>query len=413
MNLNDKIYLHSVTTHTPELVTFWNDVRTICGDGGNFYLDLSKRLHTSRYVSRSDSVWTTPWPHARMPGFEMPAYDTSFSKTFAEIVDEQALSIKPLIAQGEKFALFYSGGIDSTVVIFSLIKNLTAEELKSIAICGSVDSILENPDVWRNHIYGKFTILDSATHWMDDVIKLGYRPITAEPADLLMGTVNSITMHHNYDGYISHLSPSVRQNLKAIQYKASSEDTHYSLYKDIIIRYLAYDTSPEGLKFGELYYFKYVKCIETSSVPIHSLFDFFWWINFNLRWLNCLLRTPLYFNDTVPKKECIDKTIAWFANEDFQRWAMVNNNNGQKIGKTIASYKYIAREYIRDFDKNQWYFYFKSKIESLGNMRTQLRSKDLDTTLGLDTNYNMLPLSDHTVREYFKYHMTDYKLDWA
>jgi len=46
-------------------------------------------------------------------------------------------------------------------------------------------------------------------------------------------------------------------------------------------------------------------------------------------------------------------------------------------------------------------------------MRTQLRSKDLDTTLGLDTNYNMLPLSDPTVREYFKYHMTDYKLDWV
>ena len=92
---------------------------------------------------------------------------------------------------------------------------------------------------------------------------------------------------------------------------------------------------------------------------IHSLHDFFWWLIFNIKYLNCAVRGSLYFNDRVEWKTAMDRIVNWFGHNDYQLWSMVNNNNGQKIKKTQASYKWAAREYIYDLDKNDWYKFFK------------------------------------------------------
>jgi len=411
MNVDDKLYFSNIEISTNKQKDFWNDVRNQSSDGGKFYIDISKRIVPNTSVSRCSGQWSTPWNQSIIPGMEAPEYNPSFNKLYSDITDARALEIKELINQGQKFALFYSGGIDSTLVLFALIKNLTEEELKSLAICASVDSIIENPNTWEKYISGKFKIIDSKKNWLSDVILAGYRPITSEPADQIMGNLMAITMYHNYEGLIRHLSPSVKYNLQKIKNKISSEDTHYSAYKDLISRHLAYDTSVEGLKFGRILYEKYNKCIQTSPWPTHSLHDFFWSTYFNLKYTNCVIRGALYYNTGVPKKECLDAIIPWFHTTDYQQWSMVNNNNGQKIRNTLASYKYASRKYIHDFDKNDWFFYFKTKLESLTNI-LRYDVSDMGTNVGVDTNFQMLSFEDKSIKDYFIHHLLNYKIDW-
>ena len=129
------------------------------------------------------------------------------------------LEIKSLIHQGHKFALMYSGGIDSTLALCALIKNLNKEELSNIVICASKHSIVENPYLWKKFIWGNFKIIDSMTIKYDDLIEQGYRPITADEGDCIFGTVFGLAFYQHYDFYASMVSPESRAKLMLIKDK--------------------------------------------------------------------------------------------------------------------------------------------------------------------------------------------------
>ena len=78
-----------------------------------------------------------------------------------------------------------------------------------------------------------------------------------------------------------------------------------------------------------------------------------------------------------------------------------------------------ARQYIYDLDKNDWYFYFKIKLESLG--LSIIHDQDVSNTplnmrpnarFGIDTDYNLLYIDDPTVQDYIKHHLINYQKDW-
>lgn len=417
MNLDDTIYFSNIRLDYRKQSKFWNRIRSECGAGGQFYIDIAKKVLQNRFVPRNGE-WSMPWKQELIPGFEMPAYDPNFSKSFEQVTDERANQIKAKIHNGEKFAVMYSGGMDSTLVLTSLLKNLNKEELESVAVCASIHSIIENPDYWNKHIHGKLKLMDSMHHTYDDYIGMGYRPITADEGDCIFGTSIGLQLYHNYDYYVSELSPTVQENLLKLRHKISSGDVHYSVFKDIIARHLAYNTTPEGLEFGRLLYEKYNHNIQTASVPVHSLHDFFWWLIFDVKYLNCSVRGAIYFNHTLPIRQCIDSIENWFNGGEYQNWSMANNNNGNKIKNTLASYKFVQRQYIYEFDKNDWYFNFKTKLESLSNllvkgkMKTQEKEVPGKFTVGIDKNYLPLHTHDKTVRNYFTHNLSNYKIDW-
>jgi hypothetical protein len=415
--LDDPIYFYNIRLDQTPQQDFWAETREECDTGGKFYIDIAKRLTQNRFVTRNGE-WSLPWKQPLIPGFEMPPYDPNFSKSYEQVTDERALQMRQRIHNGEKLVVMYSGGMDSTLVLASLIKNLNEEELKSVVVCASIHSIAENPVFWEKFIHNKLKVIDSYTCFYDDLIHDGYRPITADEGDCIFGTSIGLQLYHNYDYYIQDLSPEVRQNLLGIKDKISSADAHYSLYKDLIIKHLSYDSTPEGREFGRLLYHKYVHNANTGTVPIHSLHDFFWWLIFNVKYLNCSVRGAIYFNYTIPVRECIDSMENWYNGGEYQQWSMANNNNGQKIGSTLATYKYAQRKYIYDLDKNDWYFHFKTKLESLGNLNSKRKPREVRKDvrgrylLGLDSNYQLLNRKNLSVRRYFKYHLQRYEIDW-
>lgn len=412
LHFDDSLYFSSVIFNRYQ-DQFWNNLYSEAAHSGKFFIDIARRVNPCRFVSRNGE-WSLPWNQEIPPGFEMPDYDREFALSFSDVTDRRALMIKSLIVeQGQKFAVMYSGGIDSTLICCALIKNLTAEELENIVICTSSHAVVENPNFFLSFIKDKFLIIDSNANKYDDLIEMSYRPITADEGDCIFGTVLGLSLYNNYDYLISGLSGDSRRDLVAIKNRFADDNVHYSRYKDVIIKHFSVDTDP---KFGEKFYEKFERNIKTATVPVHSLHDYFWWMIFNIKYLNCALRGAIYFNDRIPCKQAVDNWIInWFNDRDYQLWSMANNNNGEKIGLTASTYKTAARRYIYALDKNPWYFNFKTKLESLGG--SIVVSQKLDhlpigkrpnARFGLDKDYNLLFIDDPAVQRYIMSHILQF-----
>jgi len=413
---NSTLYLSTINYNYYQ-EEFWESIRSQSGTGGKFMLDLSIAYKPQRFVSRNGD-WSMAWPQKIPPGFEMPEYDPHFSKTFNEVSDLRAKEISELIrSKNQKFAVMYSGGIDSTVIMAALIKNLTSEELKNVTVCANAHSMIENPTFWKKFIWNKFHIFDSSTHKYDDLIEKGYRPITADEGDCIFGTMSFLDLHQNYDYYLQKLSPFSKYKLGDMKYHMTDGDIHYSEFKDLIIQHW---NIPGNDQLGVDFYEKFDKNIKTSTVPIRSVHDFYWWVLFNIKWVSCAIRIPVYLNDRLDCRTVINEwAVNWFNSVDYQQWSMVNNNNGEKIEYTGTTYKMAARRYIHDLDKNDWYFYFKLKLGSLGpnvmfrqevsNLPKELRP---NARFGIDDQYNMLSIDDQSVRDYITDHMANFEKDW-
>lgn len=414
INLSDSLYFSSISFNRYN-DAWWQDIYDKCDYPGKFYINISRRINPCRFVTRNGE-WSIPWKQELLPGFEMPEYDALYKKTFDEITDDKAVSIKKRIQSGEKFALMYSGGIDSTVIAAALFKNLTKEDLRSVAICASSESIIENPNFWQKYIHTKMTIIDSSINKYDDIIEQGFTPITADEGDCIFGTLLGLNFYYYFDYYCDSLSDQVKHNLKKYRYRISDESVHYSIYKDLLIKHLSIGEDPN---FGRLLYEKYDHNIKTSSAPVHSLHDFFWWLIFNVKYLNCSVRGALYYNDRLPWKDTIYRIINWFNDPEYQRWSMVNNNNGQKIHYTASTYKVAARNYIYGFDRNEWYRDFKIKLESLWNIgyRQDVSFLPLNrrpvSRIGLTKNYEMIYIDSPGIKEYYTSALQKYQIDWS
>jgi hypothetical protein len=403
------LYFHSISYNGYQ-DKILDSIYKECLPPGKFFIDISKRINPSRFVAR-DGEWSLPWQQTIIPGFEMPKFNPNFKLSFEEVTDNRALEIKKRVLQGEQFAVMYSGGIDSTVVMASLIKNLTLEELASITVCASVESIVENPYFWETQIFNKFPIIDSRLIKYDDLIEKNLTPITADEGDCIFGTLMGLTLYNNFDYYINDLTANVKQRLKSLKYKISSDDVHYSVYRDLIVKHLSINGD---LEFGRILYEKYHWNIQTSSVPVYSLHDFFWWLIFNVKYLNCSVRGALYFNDRVDYKTAIYRIFNWFNGTEYQLWSMANNNNGQKIHNTPGTYKMAARDYIYGVDKNIFYKNFKLKLESLFLIvnKQQVKSNHPASRIFMTDQFKMITIDDKEGQQFLRSSLTNYKIDW-
>jgi len=410
------LYLSSVTYNYYQ-EGFWNSIREESGSGGKFVIDISKLYKPQRFVPRIGE-WSMAWPQQIPPGFEMPEYDPNFNRTFSDVSDERAKDISKLIREkNQKFAVMYSGGIDSTVIMAALIKNLTAEELKNVIVCANSHSMIENPHFWKKFVWEKFKILDSSKYKYDDLIELGYRPITADEGDCIFGTMSFLDLQQNYSYYIEGLSLESKTHLINLKDKMTLGDVHYSEYKDLIIKHWSIPSNPD---LGKSWYDKFDKNIKTSNIPVQSLHDYYWWVLFNIKWVSCAIRIPVYLNDRLDCGTVIKEwAVNWFNSIPYQQWSMVNNNNGEKIEFGPTTYKMAARKYIHSLDKNDWYFYFKLKMGSLGpNVMFKQSVSHLPKELrpnarfGIDSDYNLLSIDDTNVQEYIKHHMSKFERDW-
>lgn len=272
-------------------------------------------------------------------GIEFDVIDrlSNFSKSgksFSEICSERAKFIcEKSFAKSRKIQVLWSGGIDSTLALVSIIRELEKQKsFERLEILLSKESIAEYPTFFHDVIEGKlkYILFDPPIYDYLDAEKI---IVTGEHGDQLFGSDKAqhfVIMNQAFRPFEEILPVIIARKLGS----AKSADA--------VISYL----TPQ---------------LEKSPIKIETLFDFLWWMNFSLKWQHVSLR--MFYEEGNEKFSLDENFLHFFSAKDFQSWSI--SNHGSKIKQTWKSYKYVAKECIFDFHKDENYLLNKEKEQSL------------------------------------------------
>lgn len=237
---------------------------------------------------------------------------TQYSETFAQTCEKTGWELVNKADQNDcSINLMWSGGIDSTVALISIIKTGKTERLRVLLSPASVE---EYP------LFFNTFIKDNLQYSLTDNPKAEMRiqdiNVTGEIGDQLFGSAAILK---------------------------------------------AYDSGKLFSPYAEYMHKGFLRKLESQiakcPVELTTTFDFLWWFNFSMKYQNVQLR--LYPSVQIP----YGKITHFFDTTDFQLWSL--NNPDKKIKSTPESYKFTAKDYIYEFTKDADYRDNKLKIGSL------------------------------------------------
>jgi len=297
-----------------------------------------------------------------------PAYNPNFTDTFSNVTDQRFHELWQT-RQDLPWLLFWSGGIDSTVMLASVIKNTTPEDRQRITVACNNTSIAEHPQFFKNYIKPNFQLVNSSNIKLSSQVLSQYHVLDGGAGDPL------------YCGRFHHLDY-VQPGLL---------DQNCYTNPDPLINLLA-QTADNDQEFGRWFYEATIKNIRSTNIPVETYRDFFWWTYFNFAWTGIKLRGAQHLVDSTPGTFCqfLSNYVQWFESDGYQQWSMNNNQAGVKYGTTLGEYKLVAKKYIYDLDHNEYYLKFKQKTDSLSISTSSLTTPD--TWLCMLDDYTKLNL---------------------
>lgn len=312
-------------------------------------------------VDRTNSI-KMPFDILLWDKFLLPKQNINFNKTFKEICLETANN---LLKQDKKILLFYSGGIDSVVILTAFMMLAPKEFLsKKISIVLSPESIAEYSDFYNQHIRSTFPIISSDN--ISELFNKDQLIVTGGQGDKIFGTDHFGEMH--------------RFNML--------DKIHDKLSREFVLNYWKFFKMNDA---AANFWFDLI--VENSVYDIRTNLDFFWWWNFNFEWQS------EYFLFTMRSPSCLSEDFhksnifAFYATEDFQQWSM--NNPDKKIKDSWKTYKWPAKDFIFEFTKDSNYRDNKIKLPSAGRL---FQHKTLP--LGIDSNWKYL--NDIDIEEIYR-----------
>jgi hypothetical protein len=303
-------------------------------------------------------VMKTPMNVKLLPHMKLPEYRI-FKKSYEQICDDRA---KELLNQCEqnnkKLAVMYSGGIDSTLILCSLLKVATKKQLDMVVVLLSDESIKENNNFYYQYVIKNFECVSSYKfpYYLGND---GYLFISGENADQLFGSqvCDEFVYGKNYNILFNSIENTEGHIIDFFDKKLFDSHKKY--------------------KEGVFNIFK--KIVEKCPIEIDTVYKFFWWINFTTKWQSVYVRLLPFANDTTSIKPQENYTT-FYCTEEFQLWSLNNSNCFVKDTKDSA--KYISKEYIYNFNKDLDYL----KKPKVGSLTHLARRKSIP--LILDENMN-------------------------
>lgn len=280
----------------------------------------------------------------------LPEVPKNFSKTYEQICDERVESLLRLQDKIKKpICILYSGGIDSTVVVVSFLKRLSAPELQErVKLYLNPSSIHENPLFYKDHIRGVFRLESSEKSL--SLLDGNNIIVSAEFNDQLFGNYQTQGLILEYGAGASK-APYSREGL-------------YGLLK-------SFKLSPDALTYWVDNLDSAVRSQTTADV--RTMVNFLWWFNFIYKWqstyFSFILRMPPHEYPKVSDQFLSDHLQHFFQTDDFQRWSICNPD--LKIKNTWASYKWTAKDLIYNYNKDAHYRDHKLKAPSLNYIVNQ------------------------------------------
>jgi hypothetical protein len=290
--------------------------------------------------SRSNQL-DTPW---ELDISLAPIPEITHSETRFDIVlDSIAEKFCHLVFQTQRTPyIMWSGGIDSTSILVSLLRVANKELHERLVVVCNQASIDENPYFYHRYIKDRLRTVDTDQFAVtpENYNKILY--VNGECAEMIFGS----TQPHNL----------ARQGqLDIINH---SWQDHRLLSKSMLT------TDQGALEFG-LDMIK--ESIKHSPVPIETIHDFLWWHYFNFKINDSLTRIMLTVADQLNDQQATefwkDSYYLFYMRPEMQIWSMITNNHRRE--HMHIDYKYDAKNYIYQFDQNDFYRNNKQKHVSL------------------------------------------------
>jgi hypothetical protein len=281
------------------------------------------------------------------------------NNSFEELVHNRAIEIQEK-TKGSNVYLMYSGGIDSTTAIVSIMNTWNEENLERLYILMSYRSIEEFPDMWKT-INKKFKgrIINSLTN--TNFIDKGYI-ITGEHGDQVFGSDVIIPIVDYYGN--AGINLPWKNNIN-------------SFYKVFFNKSFS--------KNVDMFVDKYAMTLQHCPFEIKTCFDFVWWFNFTNKWQLVKYRLLNQRRFINPEKS-IKKVIHFFDTPYIQKWSLENHD--KKIKDTLITYKYTAKEFIVKYTGFEEYLN-KPKIGSLQHV-----GSNFDRVFAFDQNYEEMTFNE-------------------
>ena len=232
-----------------------------------------------------------------------------------ECMDTRAMELHQL---NSKIYLMWSGGIDSTGVLVSILKNWPAQDLERVTVILSRECIEEAGGLYGKLIHPNFKILNSMLVNLEDLAQDGYI-VTGEPADQLIGV----------PGAVRRIGAKYGTDVATGDWKKYAE-LYFALEGKSI---------PAG-KIVETY----APLVEECPWKIKTFYEFMWWMNFSYKYQHVLLRSLGHGIWNNPKF-FYSKLIHFFNTDEFNYWSI---NNIQQWLSTPNN-KMLANDYIIKF----------------------------------------------------------------
>jgi hypothetical protein len=299
------------------------------------------------FYDRTESI-KSPFNIKLHPSLTLPKFE-KVSYTYAECCEQRAQELLDKAeATDRKVCVFYSGGIDSTAVVVAFLKIAkTKEQRERIVVMMSFESYVENKKFYDDHICNKLKVVPS-----HDFINLigdpRYICITAEGNDQLFGSWYMKRIMINFGE--KHIYDSTSQeNLMKYMHNAANSMHHTENYVRLL---------------NEVAH----KC----PVELDTMAKYLWWINLTIKWQCVYFRilslvSPRQRPYVVPE----ENYFMFFSTKEFQLWSM--NNSDKLIKDDIKSYKYICKDYIYEYNRDEEYWKEKMKVGSLPKICTRKR----------------------------------------
>jgi hypothetical protein len=283
-------------------------------------------------------------------------------------MDERALQLnKKMKESKKKLGIMWSGGIDSTAIVVSILKNFSKQDIENVEIYLNESSIVENAIFFKDFVVKNFKL----ENCRDDDYNIKYTDqennyiiVDGEPADLIFGSdfyINKFLRSDNFE----KMNLPWKGNLKLI---TSCFNVHDESNEEKF-------NVEEG--FVNWFIGQQISNMQKTDIPVDTIMDFFWWINFDNRWsVRCTQKNLGYvdkrlYNENLSNYiklseyiRTIRNTEHFFNTEDFQKWATTKRKIECVPFKTIYDYKLPLKNYIFNYTKDEFYRLFKTKVNS-------------------------------------------------
>jgi hypothetical protein len=323
-----------------------------------------------------------PWNASTSPEFAPPALAYT-PDTFEDIANHRALElIDEAKNSNRRLLLLWSGGIDSTFVLTSFIKNIEPADRELIIICCNFTSIFENTQFYVNYISNQFRCMPYQYFDLTPELLDNYIVIHGDPGDCLQGP--SIPAYATF----------IEQGVHKEPWKNYVDQIAESIQPDPSHPYYA-----EG--FGNWFTQRVCENLEEIQPEnVTSIADWWWWTYYNFKWeFSC--QRAFFFSRRDPTTEFTPAHIADFARNtyfntaDWQHWSYSNLDN--LIGLDRSNHKHFARDYILELDGND--VYYSTKIKTAGAPADIITRRDNDIPFYFDKNWKGHYWSETAVEE--------------